>query len=199
MSPKFSVNIYIEKLLSAKCCQGPIFLRNDNLKEPIVKPKRGKNNSHSCGLGGCCVCTTGWRWHSHGQGCSKFLISLFKTTHQHDQRSTLGICDPTTPISRCLSHHPPLTHFCLNRWGHGLNCNSPPCQFTRHGVRSPPAALDICAAFVCVRIRVHVIAACMSQLWLTSRNHGDMFIWKFTSIKMSCVFAKQSIFVIVWL
>lgn len=103
---------------------------------------------------------------------------------QHGQRRILAICDPTTPISRScccsahLSHRPPLTHFCLNRWGHTLKCNSLRCQLSRHGGRSPPAASAICAEFVLVHIRAHVIAACMSQLWLTSRSHGECVYMK---------------------
>lgn len=97
---------------------------------------------------------------TNGLVCSWSLISQVKTTLEYDQPHAharrLGIRDPATPISvSCcssahLSHHLPLTQFCLNRWGHGLNTNSPHCQFTRHSGRSPTAAFGhLCSVCVC--------------------------------------------------
>lgn len=137
------------------------------------RAKREKSSGNSCGLGGCCVCTTGWprtRPVSSHQAapCGSFHYLKPDTSTTSTVHSLIWTWYLWPHNPNILSRHPPLVHFCPNRWGHSLNWNSLRCQFRRHGVILFPRPWT--SVLVFVHIRVHVITACMSQLWLTSRS-----------------------------
>lgn len=136
----------------------------------------------------------------------KCLISPFKKIHtnidSHAHSHTLTWYPwPTTPISRTHrypAHHPSLYAPCLNRWDHGLNSNSPVLPV--HPVQCPFPSWShrhLCNVCVCV-----YQGACHRRTYVTvttSRDRGDMFIWKFLSISTISVPLKRNILVIAWL